>query len=72
MIDRDEGCVAFYCDNCGDDFETGERDFSTALTLIKEAGWEVRRTGIDDWEHWCLLCQENEDRENDTPVARLW
>lgn len=56
-IDRQHNKVIFICDECDDDFETGETNFFEALNRVKEEGWIVKRNDDDtEWLHICASC----------------
>lgn len=52
-----KGCVAFSCDDCSEDLETGETDFALALSQAKRGGWRPEKTP-DGWEHRCPDCAQ--------------
>lgn len=48
--------INVHCDSCSKAVEMGTRNFAQALTIIKDAGWRVRR--IDNgWFHFCRDCE---------------
>ena len=54
--------VVFECDACGEELETGERDFDDARDQLKREGWIVRRAG-NRWLHFCTDHDEDEMEE---------
>ena len=55
MLDRQHGKIVFECDDCGAVLETGESDFSDAVSAMRDAGWTSRKIG-DVWTHKCEEC----------------
>lgn len=47
--------IIFNCDDCGEENDTGEADFQTALQMIKDEGWAVEHHP-DGWKHFCPEC----------------
>lgn len=58
-ITRTHGRVTILCDECGDHFDTLEKDFQVALQVSKENGWQVVQTpkGVSNI---CSDCDEIE------------
>lgn len=62
-ISRDpEGEVYFECDGrrCAEVCVTECTEFESALIIMKEEGWTVRKIG-NDWKHYCP--DEDDDSE---------
>lgn len=57
MIDRQKGKYVFECDGCYASLNTEERDFQTALDVMRNEGWRSTRDGPDEqWKHYCPRC----------------
>jgi len=48
----------FVCDECGDEHDTGEQDFTDAKDHFKSTGGAIRRAWGGRWEHFCETCAE--------------
>lgn len=63
---RSRGNIVFECDGCGDEIDTGEKQFDAALEAFKldpeGQNWlSINTTG--DWEHFCVKngCREEQE-----------
>jgi len=55
MLDRQHNQIVFECDECGETLETGESDFSDALSAFRDDGWRSRLVE-GSWVHLCGDC----------------
>lgn len=53
--------IAFECDGCGDEEDTGWADFADALEHIRSLGWIAVKDG-DTWLHFCSRECKNDYR----------
>ena len=51
-----DGNIIFICDDCEDEFDSGEQDFKEALDEAKDAGW-IARNVAGEWMHFCEDCK---------------
>ena len=51
-----DSIIIFVCDDCGDDFDTGEYDFQAAYQMVKDCEWVARKED-DKWVHYCGDCR---------------
>ena len=56
-----EGDITFECDDCGDELDTGEDEFSEALRMFRDFGWLSHKDG-EEWSHYCKGCKRNHPR----------
>lgn len=56
MIDRQFGELTYECDACDETLETGESEFSDALSQFRREGWKAEKVG-SEWTHLCPKCQ---------------
>lgn len=56
MIQREDGLLIFFCDECPETIETDTDDFRDALDTIKTDGWRVTKDADDEWIHLCPEC----------------
>lgn len=55
VLHRIHGQLAFECE-CGEVFETGEKDFDAARLTLRSEGWTTRfEDGL--WVHRCPTCK---------------
>jgi ribosomal protein L37AE/L43A len=60
-VERFRGKVIFSCNECGDQFETEETDWNTALAVFQNDPVGEQWETINDngtWEHYCKDCKE--------------
>lgn len=50
------GPITFVCDECGDELETDETDFTDALDKFKDDGGVATKRAGGDWQHICIDC----------------
>jgi hypothetical protein len=51
-LTRDRGLIVFECDSCGENLETGTRDFDVAVAELRFEEWlTVKRKR--EWLHFC-------------------
>lgn len=62
-IDRVHGEVCLICDECDEYYETGEKDFYTAVELAKNDGWSV--IFDDDTRSYIHLCNDCSEELSD-------
>lgn len=55
-IEKQKGKFWFECDGCADILETDERDFQTALDVLKSEGWRAIKGKDGEFEHKCSRC----------------
>ena len=55
-----DGEITFECDQCGEECNTEESDFHSALKKMKAEGWKAQKVG-GDWEHICPGCQDDDN-----------
>lgn len=58
-IERDHKAnneITFACDGCSETFDTQTAEFTSALTLMKHAGWTAKRDSEGEWYHHCGPC----------------
>lgn len=56
MIDRQHGAIVYECDVCDSVLDTGESEFSDALSQFRREGWKAERVGTE-WTHLCPDCR---------------
>jgi hypothetical protein len=54
--------IAFSCDQCTEDVETGETDFQEALRSARKLGWAPFKARGGVWEHLCPSCNRGSER----------
>lgn len=60
MIERDNfNCLLFSCDDCGEQFHSGEENFTAALRVVKDQKWKNEKVG-EEWWHTCPDCNDLE------------
>jgi predicted RNA-binding Zn-ribbon protein involved in translation (DUF1610 family) len=53
---RDDDCIVFECDTCGDEYEAdGDEGFMEAWDNAKSSGWRAYQEG-GEWMHKCPEC----------------
>jgi hypothetical protein len=63
-VTRNYGKVVFICDECGEDFETGEADFEDALDTLRNDAEGSKWTSMHDegtgiTHNYCPHCSDN-------------
>lgn len=60
------GEIEFFCDNCGEQVNTGTNDLPEALSEIKSMGWRVIKApdspNDSGWDHFCSCCNPAKTR----------
>lgn len=60
MIEREDGHIVWWCDQCDDDFaypeEKGEDAFHVGWAAAKDIGWTARYNE-NGWMHFCPNCR---------------
>jgi hypothetical protein len=55
MITRWAGDIAFECDRCGRELDTGTDEWIEALVELRSNEWKSRKVG-EEWTHLCPDC----------------
>jgi hypothetical protein len=50
------GSLVFYCDQCSDSYDTGEKRWGMAWATVCESKWRARKNDRGMWEHICGAC----------------
>lgn len=56
-IKRLDDVVIVSCDNCGDELDTCETDFRTAVDILRRNGWASTQNANGGWKHFCTVCK---------------
>lgn len=56
MLTKDHSKYVVECDECLETLETGETEFDAALIVIRNAGWNARKTKAG----WQNICPDHE------------
>lgn len=56
-VEREYGNIVFICDECGDDLNTGTKDWEEAKEIAGDEGWVPIPDG-NTWIHCCPDCAQ--------------